>query len=95
MSMFTKVTMSNTRNEIIKDRIRTLICREGGGPLNSMRWQSLAQKVYALQGGDPDTKQGKKDLKTMTVDDVVNLEISDEQWMDVFEHVVRQSAKQF
>lgn len=89
--------MSNIYNEIIRDRIRTLICRESGtGPLTGiMRWQSLARKVYVLQGGDPDTKQGKKDLKTLTVDDVVNLEITDEQWMDVFELVVRQSAKQY
>ena len=87
--------MDNLRNLIIRDRIRTLICREGGGSLNFMRWQSLAQKVYALQGGDPDTKQGRKDMKLLTVDDVINLEITDDQWIDMFEHVVRQSAKQF
>lgn len=86
--------MTTVYSQIIRDRIRTLICREGGGSLNYMRWQSLARKVYELQLGDPDTKQGKKDLKLMTVDDVVNLELSDERWLDLFEHVVRQATKQ-
>ena len=86
----------NMYNNIIRDRIRTLISRESGtAPLiSTMRWDSIARKVYALQGGDPDTKKGKNDLKFLTVEYVVNLNITDEQWIDLFEHVVRQSAKQ-
>jgi hypothetical protein len=86
--------MPTIYSQIIRDRIRILICRDGGGSLNYFRWYSLARKVYELQLGDPDTKQGKKDMQKMTVDDVVNLELSDERWLDLFEHVVRQSAKQ-
>lgn len=93
----TEVKVSNNiYNKIIRDRIRTLISREAGtGPLvNHMRWRSLARKVYALQGGNPDTKKGKHDLKFLTVSYVVYLNITDEQWVDVFEYVVQQYAKQ-
>lgn len=86
--------MSTIYNQIIRDRIRTLICRNGGGSLNSMRWSRLARIVCQMQGNDPDSKLSKKNLKTMTVDDVVNLELTDERWLELFEHVVSQSAKQ-
>ena len=80
--------------QIIRFRIRTLISREGGGSLNSMRWASIAKKLYILQGGNAETKQGRKDIKAMTLDVLDTILLTQEQWMELFERVVVQSAKQ-
>lgn len=80
--------------QLIRDRIRALIIREGGGSLNSMRWQPLAKKIYTLQGGYPETKQGKVDIKNITIDDVAKLNQPPEYWVDLFETVVRLANKQ-
>lgn len=81
-------------SDTIRERIRILICQEGGGSLNSMRWTPLANVIYERNGGDSRSKNGKNFVKTATVDDITNMDLTEGQWLEIFEHVVRRASKQ-
>lgn len=75
-------------------QMHSMILREGGGSLNSMRWSVIAKRLYKLRGEDPDTKRGRREVTQLRFDDSIPdiAKLPDEQFLELFTSIHRRAC---